>query len=71
MVTIMKQGIFKRIFVLYGAMLLLSVVIAEAYVARAVRTNHINTLRDNLLTQAVLASQDVPFHSIAPVDSLC
>ena len=67
----MKQGIFKRIFILYGAILLLSVLITEVFVTGAVRTTHINTLRDNLLIQAVLVSHDVSFQSIAPLDSLC
>ncbi len=67
----MKQGIFKRIFILYGAILLLSALITEVFVTGAVRTNHINTLHDNLSIQAVLISHDVPFQSIAPLDSLC
>jgi two-component system phosphate regulon sensor histidine kinase PhoR len=71
MSTSTKQGIFTRIFILYGAMLLLSVFIAEVFVTRAVKTSHINSLRDNLLTQAVLASRDVPFQSSGPLDDLC
>ena len=67
----MKQGIFKRIFILYGAILFLSVLITEVFVTGAVRTSYINTLHDNLSTQAVLISHDVTFQSTAPMDSLC
>jgi len=67
----MKQGIFKRIFILYGAILLLSVLIMEVFVTGTVRTSHINTLQENLSIQAMLISQDVPFQSSAPLDSLC
>jgi two-component system phosphate regulon sensor histidine kinase PhoR len=67
----MKQGIFKRIFILYVVILFLSVLIMEVFVTGAVRTSYINTLRDNLSTQAVLISHDVTFHSPTPMDILC
>jgi len=67
----MKQGIFKRIFILYGVILFLSVLITEVFVTGAVRTSYINTLRDNLSTQAMLISHEVTFHSPAPMDILC
>jgi two-component system phosphate regulon sensor histidine kinase PhoR len=67
----MKQGIFKRIFILYGAILFLSVIITEVFVTGAVRTSYISTLHDNLSTQAVLISHDVTFQSTAQMDSLC
>jgi two-component system phosphate regulon sensor histidine kinase PhoR len=67
----MKQGMFKRIFILYVVILCLSVLIMEVFVTGAVRTSYINTLRDNLSTQAVLISHDVTFHSPAPMDIFC
>jgi two-component system phosphate regulon sensor histidine kinase PhoR len=67
----MKQGIFKRIFILYGAILFLSVLITEVFVTGAVRTSYIKTLHDNLSTQAVLISHNITFQSTAPMDSLC
>ncbi len=67
----MKKGIFRRIFVLYGAILLLAVFLTEAYVTSEVRTDHINALRDNLVVQAALISRDVPFPSTEQTDVLC
>lgn len=67
----MKQGIFKRIFILYGAILLLSVFIMEVFVTGAVRTSHIKALSENLSIQAELLSHEVDFQSVAPLDSLC
>lgn len=67
----MKQGFFRRIFILYGVILLLALLGAELYITGAVRQSHINTLRDNLAVQALLISRDIPFPSPAPLDQLC
>lgn len=67
----MKQGLFKRIFILYGIILLLAVLGAELSVTDAVRESRIDTLRDNLAVQAALIARDVPFWSSSPLDALC
>jgi two-component system phosphate regulon sensor histidine kinase PhoR len=67
----MKQGLFRRIFVLYGVILLLSILGTEAYITGEVRTNTIDTMRDNLSVQGSLMAGTVSFQSPAPLDSLC
>lgn len=67
----MKQGLFKRIFILYGVIFLLTVLITELYVTEEIRTNTISNLRDNLSIQAALISRDVPFQSASQIDGLC
>ena len=66
----MKQSLFKRIFILYTAILFLAVLVTELYVTDAVRSSHINTLRDNLAVQAALISREVSFQSPSPLDAL-
>ena len=67
----MRSGLFKRIFLLYGVILLLAVVGTELYVTGAVRRSEINTLRDNLAVQAMLLGRDTPFGHPVPLDELC
>jgi len=66
----MKHGLFKRIFVLYGAILFLAMFLTEVYVTRTVRTDHINTLRDNLMIQASLIAREISFQSAPPLDGI-
>ncbi len=66
----MKKGIFRRIFILYGLVLLLAVFLAETYITSAVRDNHIDNLRKNLSVQIALISKSVSFEQ-ANLDSLC
>ncbi len=67
----MKRGLFKRMFLLYGAILILSIVITEVYITGEVKTNTVDTLRDNLFVQASLMADSVPFHSPSPLDGIC
>lgn len=67
----MRSGIFKRIFILYGLILLLAVVGTEGYVTGAVRASRINALRDGLSVQAQLISRNIPFGHPVPLDELC
>lgn len=67
----MKGRIFGRIFLLYALLILASVVFIEFVITDAVRTSHINDLRDHLLSQATLISNDISFKSPLPLDSLC
>lgn len=67
----MENGLFKRIFTLYGVILFLAVIGAELFVTGAVRTNSVNTLRDSLAVQAALIAKDVPFRTAASLDPFC
>ena len=67
----MKQSVFKRIFILYGVILVLSVLVTEEYITREVRQNTIDTMRDNLSVQAALMSGTIPFQSPSQIDGIC
>jgi len=67
----MKRGLFKRIFILYSAILLLATVATELYVAGAVREDYVATLRNNLAIQASLIAPGVSFRTPGPLNSLC
>ena len=67
----MKRRIFWRIFALHALLLLVAVVFTELYITNAVRTSHIDDLREHLAAQAALISNDISFKSSASLDSLC
>ena len=67
----MRQGIFKRIFILYAFIILLAVLFTELYITNAVRDNYIDNLKANLSVQATLISSSIPFRSRSPIDVLC
>ncbi len=67
----MRTGLFKRIFLFYGAILLLALLGTELYVAGAVRESQIDSLRDQLAVQARLIGREVPFGRSGPLDELC
>ena len=67
----MRSGLFKRIFLLYGAIVLLAVLGTEYYVTGTVRESEINALQNNLAVQAQLISREVPFGHPVPLDELC
>ncbi len=67
----MKHSLFRRIFILYGVILVLSVLVTEEYVTREVRQNTIDTMRDNLSVQAALMSGAISFQSPSPIDGIC
>ena len=67
----MKQGFFKRIFVLYASILLFAVIGMELLVTGVVRDSGINSLRDSLAVQADLIARDIPFRHPVPLDLLC
>lgn len=69
--AIKNRGIFQRIFILYGVVMLLAILFVEVYITTALRDAHIATLRDNLAVQASLIADRLPFHSDLPLDSAC
>ena len=67
----MKRRIFGRIFLLYAITILASVVFIEFFITDAVRSSHIHDLRDHLLSQATLISNDISFKAQPPLDNIC
>jgi two-component system phosphate regulon sensor histidine kinase PhoR len=67
----LKHGIFRRIFITYSLILLLSVSIIELFITDAVRENYIKDLHDNLTVQARLISDNISFKTPSPLDGLC
>ncbi len=67
----MKRGLFRRFFILYGVILMLSILGTDAYVTGEVRMNTIDTMRDSLSVQASLMAGTVPFQPSSPIDGLC
>jgi len=65
-----KSGLFKRIFLLFAAVLAVSVLVIELSVTRSVRENAIRSLNDSLEVQAGLIGREVPFSSPYPLDDL-
>lgn len=66
----MKKGIFRRIFILYALVILLSGLFGEMYITSAVRENTIDNLRQNLAVQITLISKNLSFGK-TNFDSLC
>ncbi len=66
-----NRGIFKHIFILYAAILLLSLLAVELYITDAVRANYIASLQENLIAQARLVSINMSFRAVPQLDSLC
>ncbi len=67
----MKHGIFKRIFLLYAAIILLSLFFIEYFVTSSVREHYIDGLNRNLIVQASLIADHVPFHPDHSLDDAC
>jgi two-component system phosphate regulon sensor histidine kinase PhoR len=66
----MRKGIFRRIFILYALVILLSGLFGEMYITSAVRENTIDNLRQNLAVQINLISKNFLFGK-TNLDSLC
>lgn len=66
----MKSGIFRRIFILYALVLLLTVLFAEVYITSTVRESYTDNLKQNLSVQINLISRTIPFDE-SGLDKLC
>jgi len=66
----MKSGIFRRIFILYALVLLLTVLFAEVYITSTVRESYTDNLKQNLSIQINLISRSIPFDE-SNIDSIC
>ncbi|MBI5676536.1 MAG: PAS domain S-box protein [Nitrospirae bacterium] len=67
----MKRHIFRRIFLLYFIVLLISVIFIDLYVSNVVRSGYIGNLRDNLSIQAGIISENISFNQAASLDEFC
>jgi two-component system phosphate regulon sensor histidine kinase PhoR len=67
----MKRHIFRRIFLLYLAILFLSAIFIELYITNVVRSNYLDTLIKGLSVQAGLLSEHISFDSFSRLDDLC
>lgn len=66
----MKRGIFKRIFILYAAILVLALLFIEVFITSTLRDRHLDTLQQNLAVQASLIADGVSFTPLGRYDEL-
>ncbi|HXX58881.1 MAG TPA: ATP-binding protein [Thermodesulfovibrionales bacterium] len=66
----MKRGIFRRIFIVYAIVMVLSGVFGEVYITSAVRANYIANLKKSLSAEINLISKTISFRESGS-DSLC
>lgn len=66
----MKKGVFRRIFLAYALLIVLAIIFTELYITKAVRENHINTLKKDLSIRGTLISGSIPFNQ-ANLDNFC
>lgn len=66
----MKKSIFRRIFILYLLIILLSGIFGEVYITSALRENFIDNLKKNLSSQINLISKGISFKQ-ANLDNIC
>lgn len=57
----MKKGIFTRIFLIYGIIIVLSALFIEIYIASVIRNSHISDLKKSLAAQINLVAHSMPF----------
>lgn len=67
----LEKGLFRRIFLLYGGVLLLALLALELTVTGAVRANRIASLTGSLSAQAELIADSIPVRPSLPIDDLC
>ena len=68
---IKTKGIFRRIFILYGVIMVLAMLVSELYITDTVRESHIKNLADNLAVMETLIENDISFKKSTPLDDLC
>ena len=67
----MKRGIFKRIFILYAAILVLALLFIEFSITGTLRDQRLDSLQQNLAMQASLIADRVSFTPSGQYDELC
>jgi len=66
----MKSNIFRRIFVLYAVLMILTIIVVELYITAAVKNYYIDNLRKDLAVQISLISARLSFKQ-ADADNFC
>src|SRR5512144_578825 len=66
----MKARIFRRIFLIYGVVLLMAGLFTELYITSAVRGNYVSNLQEHLVDMMPLVARTVYF-SKPNLDTLC
>ncbi len=69
--SLIKRGIFKRIFIVYALILVLAAAVIELSITAAVRDSYIRDLRNNLTVQASLVADGISFKTPSPLDDMC
>jgi two-component system phosphate regulon sensor histidine kinase PhoR len=67
----MKGRIFRRVFILYIVILILSVSFINLYLTRVLRSSYIDSLKESLAVQTAIAADITPFTSKADYASFC
>jgi two-component system phosphate regulon sensor histidine kinase PhoR len=67
----MNRGVFKRIFILYGVLILLAFLFIELSITSSIREHYLAGLRQNLSVQASLIADTISFDGRNSIDDLC
>ncbi len=67
----MKRRIFGRIFLWYAITMLVTVVFVGFFITDTLRRSYINDLRDHLISEATLISNDIAFNDQPSLDYRC
>jgi two-component system phosphate regulon sensor histidine kinase PhoR len=67
----MKRRIFRRAFILYVVVLMVSVFFINFYLSNVIRNNYIDNLKNSLSTQTSIIGDTVPFDSPAEIEEFC
>jgi two-component system phosphate regulon sensor histidine kinase PhoR len=67
----MNRGVFKRIFFLYAALILLAFLFVEIFITSSIREHYLAGLKQNLGIQASLIADGISFDSRRSSDDLC
>ena len=66
-----RQGLFRRIIILYIVIMLLAVLFVQLFITSSVKENYVNQMKDNLQSQAALISNSISFKKTTVLDSFC
>jgi two-component system, OmpR family, phosphate regulon sensor histidine kinase PhoR len=66
----MKKSVFRRLFLLYAAIMIIALLVSGILVTSTVKENHLEDLKQNLSVEIDLISDAIPFSS-KNLDNLC
>lgn len=67
----MKRRVFRRVFIIYIAVLVISVTLINGYLTSVIRTNYINDLKNNLFVQASIIADTFKLKAETDIDAFC